>query len=78
MLSDGHLPIEDVPGIGKTMLARSLARLLGVEFTRVQFTPDMLPSLSARLSNSGGHHSKVRPIWKDRAQFPLRIDKCEL
>jgi MoxR-like ATPase len=38
------LLIEDVPGVGKTMLARSLARSLGVSFSRIQFTPDMLPS----------------------------------
>ncbi len=44
LLSEGHLLIEDVPGVGKTMLARSLARSLGVEFSRIQFTPDMLPS----------------------------------
>jgi len=44
MLSEGHLLIEDVPGVGKTMLARSLARSLNCSFKRVQFTPDMLPS----------------------------------
>ncbi|MFN8521990.1 MAG: MoxR family ATPase [Chloroflexota bacterium] len=40
----GHVLIEDVPGVGKTMLARSLARSVGCEFKRVQFTPDLLPS----------------------------------
>ena len=44
LLSEGHLLIEDIPGVGKTMLARSIARSLGVEFRRIQFTPDMLPS----------------------------------
>jgi len=44
LLSQGHLLIEDVPGVGKTMLARSLARSLGCSFGRIQFTPDMLPS----------------------------------
>jgi MoxR-like ATPase len=44
LLSQGHLLIEDVPGVGKTMLARSLARSLGCTFGRIQFTPDMLPS----------------------------------
>ncbi len=43
-LCQGHLLIEDVPGVGKTMLARSLARSLGCSFKRIQFTPDMLPS----------------------------------
>ena len=44
LLCQGHLLIEDVPGVGKTMLARSLARSLGCSFKRIQFTPDMLPS----------------------------------
>ncbi len=44
LLCQGHLLIEDVPGVGKTVLARSLARSLGCEFSRIQFTPDMLPS----------------------------------
>jgi len=44
LLSQGHLLIEDVPGVGKTMLARSLAKSLGCTFRRIQFTPDMLPS----------------------------------
>jgi MoxR-like ATPase len=44
LLSDGHALIEDVPGIGKTMLAKALARSLGVTFQRVQGTPDLLPT----------------------------------
>jgi MoxR-like ATPase len=44
LLCEGHLLIEDVPGTGKTMLAKSVARSLGCEFRRIQFTPDMLPS----------------------------------
>jgi len=44
LFSQGHILIEDVPGVGKTMLARSLARSLGCTFRRIQFTPDMLPS----------------------------------
>jgi len=44
LLSQGHLLIEDVPGVGKTMLARSLAKSIGCDFSRIQFTPDMLPS----------------------------------
>ena len=44
ILCNGHVLIEDVPGIGKTMLARSIARSLGCIFRRVQFTPDLLPS----------------------------------
>ncbi|MBN1303595.1 MAG: MoxR family ATPase [Anaerolineales bacterium] len=44
LLCQGHMLIEDVPGVGKTILARSLAKSLGCTFNRIQFTPDMLPS----------------------------------
>jgi len=44
LLCQGHLLIEDVPGVGKTVLARSIALSLGCSFSRIQFTPDMLPS----------------------------------
>jgi MoxR-like ATPase len=44
LLCEGHLLIEDVPGVGKTMLAKALARSIGGVFKRIQFTPDMLPS----------------------------------
>jgi len=44
LLCQGHVLIEDVPGVGKTMLARSLAKSLDCVFNRIQFTPDMLPS----------------------------------
>jgi MoxR-like ATPase len=44
LLCQGHLLIEDVPGVGKTMLARSIAKSIGCNFRRIQFTPDMLPS----------------------------------
>jgi MoxR-like ATPase len=44
LLCQGHILIEDVPGVGKTILARSLAQSLGCTFSRIQFTPDLLPS----------------------------------
>jgi MoxR-like ATPase len=44
LLAQGHLLIEDVPGVGKTMLARAIAKSIGCSFRRIQFTPDMLPS----------------------------------
>src|SRR3954464_15365854 len=44
VLGGGHVLIEDLPGLGKTLIARSFAAALGLEFTRVQFTPDLLPA----------------------------------
>jgi MoxR-like ATPase len=44
LLGQGHILIDDVPGVGKTVLARSLAKTIGCDFKRIQFTPDMLPS----------------------------------
>jgi MoxR-like ATPase len=44
LLADGHVLIEDVPGVGKTLMAKSLARTIGGTFKRVQFTPDLLPA----------------------------------
>ncbi len=44
ILAKGHVLLEDFPGLGKTLAARSLARVLGLDFSRVQFTPDLLPA----------------------------------
>lgn len=44
LISNGHILIEDVPGVGKTMMARSLAKSINAKFNRIQFTPDLLPS----------------------------------
>ncbi|MDD9149398.1 MULTISPECIES: AAA family ATPase [unclassified Sporolactobacillus] len=44
MLAGGHVLIEDIPGVGKTLLVRAIARTIGAEFKRIQFTPDLLPS----------------------------------
>jgi MoxR-like ATPase len=44
LLAEGHLLVEDVPGTGKTSLARSLADTVGTEWQRIQFTPDLLPA----------------------------------
>lgn len=44
LLCRGHILIEDIPGVGKTMMARALAKAIGCTFNRIQFTPDMLPS----------------------------------
>src|ERR1700689_1645094 len=44
LLAEGHVLIEDVPGVGKTLLARALAASIDCSFRRIQFTPDLLPS----------------------------------
>ena len=44
VLAGGHVLIEDLPGLGKTLIAKSFAQALGLEFTRIQFTPDLLPA----------------------------------
>jgi MoxR-like ATPase len=63
LLCQGHLLIEDVPGVGKTMLARSLARSLGATLSRIQFTPDMLPSdvTGVSIFNQGTREFEFRP-----------------
>lgn len=43
LLADGHVLLEDVPGTGKTKLAKTLAKSLQADFSRIQFTPDLLP-----------------------------------
>ncbi|MGH7911829.1 MAG: AAA family ATPase, partial [Candidatus Dormibacteraceae bacterium] len=44
ILGDGHVLLEDNPGLAKTLLARSFAQVLRLQFTRIQFTPDLMPS----------------------------------
>ena len=63
LLSRGHLLIEDVPGVGKTVLARSIARSLGCSFSRIQFTPDMLPSdiIGVSIFNQSDRKFEFRP-----------------
>jgi MoxR-like ATPase len=63
LLCQGHILIEDVPGVGKTMLARSLAKSLGCNFKRIQFTPDMLPSdvTGVSIYNQNSREFEFRP-----------------
>lgn len=63
LLADGHVLFEDIPGVGKTMLAKSLAKAVQSDYTRVQFTPDLLPSdiLGVSIFNSETHQFEFRP-----------------
>ncbi|MEH6650100.1 MAG: AAA family ATPase [Motiliproteus sp.] len=63
LIARGHLLIEDLPGMGKTTLAHTLAKVLGLEFSRVQFTSDLLPSdiIGASIFNTHEHRFDFKP-----------------
>ncbi|GAA3567346.1 MoxR family ATPase [Amycolatopsis ultiminotia] len=63
ILARGHVLIEDLPGLGKTLIARSFATVLGLEFSRIQFTPDLLPSdvTGAVVYDQAEHRLVFRP-----------------
>ena len=67
LLARGHLLIEDLPGLGKTMLAQTLARVLGLSFNRIQFTSDLLPAdiigVSVFRQNSGEFEFQQGPVF---------------
>ena len=73
LLSGGHVLLEDMPGTGKTVLAKSLAKSMALSFARIQFTPDLLPS-----DVTGISVYQPRTCWRTRstAQRPAPRARC--
>ena len=67
LIANGHILLEDVPGVGKTMLAKSISRSVGGNFTRIQFTSDLLPSdisgVNIFQQNTGDFSFRKGPIF---------------
>ena len=80
LLAEGHVIIEDFPGVGKTMLAKSLARSLDVDFSRIQFTPDLLPVGCDGRQRLRPAHERVRVPARSRVREcpPRRRDQPRL
>jgi MoxR-like ATPase len=87
LLCEGHILLEDVPGIGKTTLAKALARSLGCSFKRIQFTPDLLPGdvTGIYYFNQRSQEFEFRPgpiisrsFWLTRSiePHPVRRARC--
>ena len=81
VLADGHVLLEGAPGLGKTLLLATLARILGGSFTRIQFTPDLIPSdivgtrifrPSSESSTSNPGRSSPTSCWSTRSTAPRR------
>src|SRR5215510_460422 len=67
LVGEGHVLLEDVPGVGKTVLAKAIARSIACDFRRVQFTPDLLPSdilgVSVYEAQTGRFEFKPGPVF---------------
>src|SRR5262245_62794849 len=71
LLAEGHILIEDVPGVGKTLLARAMAASIDCSFRRIQFTPDLLPS--DILGSSVYHAATGEFVYKQGPLFANEI-----
>ena len=80
LLAEGHLLIEDVPGVGKTMLSKALARSIDCSVRRIQFTPDLLPSDVTGVSvfNQNTREFEFRPGRRLRQHRGRRRDQPRL
>jgi len=67
LIAGGHVLLEDVPGMGKTVLAKTFAKSMNMQFSRIQFTPDLLPSdvtgLSYYNQEKGGFVFREGPVF---------------
>src|SRR6266545_3477117 len=77
ILAGGHVLLEDLPGLGKTLTARSFAQALGIEFRRLQFTPDLLPAdvTGSFLYDQRNHDFTFRPgpVFTYRLPAPFHV-----
>ncbi|HUP83290.1 MAG TPA: AAA family ATPase, partial [Candidatus Limnocylindria bacterium] len=71
LLAGGHVLVEDVPGVGKTLLAKSFAKSLGLSFARVQGTPDLLPSdvTGSSILDAGNFRFVPGPVFSNVVLF---------
>ena len=76
ILADGHVLIEDFPGLAKTLIARSFAHVTGMSFSRIQFTPDLMPADVTGSSISPAAARRLRvPARADLRQPPARATR---
>lgn len=70
LLAEGHVLLEDVPGVGKTMLVRALSKSIDADYKRIQFTPDLLPSDVTGVSIYNPKRASIRvQAWTNYGEF---------
>ena len=71
LVAGGHVLLEGVPGLGKTVLVKTLADSTGLTFSRVQFTPDLMPARHHRFHHLRGNRNGTRVQVSKRTHFPF-------